>query len=135
MRGVGTSVPDRFSDPLSAALPDGGARARLRLRLAGALLFAAGALTMTAVLAAPDPDVSDHPALTSCAVVYALIAAILLAWRNAPTAVLHAICPAGTLGVPPRWPSPSRSGRRPSSTCGRCWSGLLPGVSGMWVET
>jgi diguanylate cyclase (GGDEF)-like protein len=94
---VGTSVPERFSDPLSAVMPDGGERARTRLRLAGALLFAAGAFTMTSVLAAPDPDASDHPALAACTVVYAAIAALLLAWRNAPGAVLHAICPAGTV--------------------------------------
>ena len=63
-RGVGSSVPERFTDPLSAVMPDGGERARTRLRLAGALLFGAGAITMAAVLVAPDPDPSDHPALS-----------------------------------------------------------------------
>ena len=53
---MGLSVPEPFTDPLSAVLPDGGERARTRLRLAGALLFAAGSLTLAAVLAAPDPD-------------------------------------------------------------------------------
>jgi diguanylate cyclase (GGDEF)-like protein len=88
-----------FTDPLSAGYPDADARARLRLRLAGALLFASGALTMGAVLAAPDPDTSDHPALTVCAVVYALVATVLVLWRRPPAAVLHAICPLGTIGT------------------------------------
>jgi diguanylate cyclase (GGDEF)-like protein len=96
---VGTSVPERFSDPLSAAMPDGAARARVRLRLAGALLFGAGSLTLAAVLAAPDPDTSDHAALTACAVVYGLVAAVLLLWRDPPAAVLHAICPGGTVAA------------------------------------
>jgi diguanylate cyclase (GGDEF)-like protein len=96
---VGPSAPEPFTDPLSAVLPDGGERARKRLRLAGALLFAAGALTMAAVLAAPDPDASDHPALTACAVAYALAAAVLMLWRRPPRAVLHAICPAGTIAA------------------------------------
>jgi diguanylate cyclase (GGDEF)-like protein len=96
---VGTSVPERFSDPLSAAVPDGGARARVRLRLAGALLFGAGALTMGAVLAAPDPDTSDHAALGACAIVWIVLAALLVVWRDPPDAVLHAICPAGTLSA------------------------------------
>ena len=39
---MGSSVPEPFTDPLSAVLPDGGERARHRLRLAGALLFGAG---------------------------------------------------------------------------------------------
>ena len=93
---MGTSVPEPFSDPLSAALPDGAARARVRLRLAGALLFGAGALTLAAVLAAPDPDTSDHAALSVCVAVYGAVAAILVLWRNPPEAVLHAICPGGT---------------------------------------
>ncbi len=98
-RGVGSSVPERFTDPLSAVMPDGGERARTRLRLAGALLFGAGAITMAAVLVAPDPDSSDHPALSACALVYALITALLVLWRRPPSAVLHAICPAGTLAA------------------------------------
>ena len=97
--GVGSSVPEPFTDPLSAVLPDGGERARTRLRLAGALLFASGSVTLGAVLAAPDPDPSDHPALTVCAVVYALVAAVLFLWRRPPRAVLHAICPAGTIAA------------------------------------
>jgi diguanylate cyclase (GGDEF)-like protein len=96
---VGPSVPERFSDPLSAAMPDGAERARTRLRLAGALLFGAGAATLAAVLAAPDPDVSDHRALSLCAVAYALIAVVLAGWRRPPGAVLHAICPLGTLAA------------------------------------
>ena len=51
------------------------------------------------MLAAPDPDPSDHPALTVCAVVYALIAALLMLWSRPPRAVLHAICPAGTIAA------------------------------------
>ena len=98
-RAVGTSVPERFSDPLSAAMPDGGTRARVRLRLAGALLFGAGSLTLAAVLAAPDPDTSDHASLIACAVVYGALAALLLLWRHPPGALLHAICPAGTLAA------------------------------------
>ena len=97
---MGASVPaERFSDPLSAALPDGGARARVRLRLAGALLFGAGAVTLAGVLAAPDPDTSDHVPLAICAAVYAVVALVLLAWRRPPSAVLHAICPAGTIAA------------------------------------
>ena len=64
---MGPPVPEPFTDPLSAVLPDGGERARTRLRLAGALLFGSGAVTMAAVLVAPDPDKSDHPALAVCA--------------------------------------------------------------------
>ena len=97
--GVGLSVPEPFSDPLSAVLPDGGERARTRMRLAGALLFATGALTLAAVLAAPDPDPSDHPALIACAVAYAILAAVLTLWQSPPRAVLHAICPAGTIAA------------------------------------
>ena len=97
--GVGTSVPERFSEPLSAAMPDGAARARVRLRLAGALLFGAGSLTLAAVLAAPDPDPSDHAALSVCALTYGLLSALLLLWRRPPAAVLHAICPAGTVAA------------------------------------
>ena len=96
---MGRSVPQPFTDPLSAVLPDAGERARTRLRLAGALLFASGSVTLAAVLAAPDPDPSDHPALTVCAVAYALIAAFLFLWRRPPRAVLHAICPAGTVAA------------------------------------
>ncbi len=97
--GVGRSVPEPFTDPLSAVLPDGGERARVRLRLAGALLFGAGSFTLAAVLAAPDPDASDHPALTGCAIAYALVAALLMLWSRPPRAVLHAICPAGTIAA------------------------------------
>jgi hypothetical protein len=80
-------------------MPEGGARARVRLRLAGALLFGAGSVTLAAVLAAPDPDVSDHRALGVCALAYGLLAALLLFWRRPPAAVLHAICPAGTIAA------------------------------------
>lgn len=98
-RGVGSSVPERFTDPLSAVMPDGGGRARRRLRFAGALLFGAGAITMAAVLVAPDPDPSDHPALSVRALAYAVITALLVLWRRPPSAALHAICPAGTLAA------------------------------------
>jgi diguanylate cyclase (GGDEF)-like protein len=80
-------------------MPDGGARARVRLRLAGALLFGAGALTMTAVLAAPDPDTSDHATLGTCALAWLLVAGLLVIWRDPPAAVLHAICPVGTISA------------------------------------
>jgi diguanylate cyclase (GGDEF)-like protein len=96
---VGSSVPERFTDPLSAVLPDGGERARHRLRVAGALLFGAGAVTLGSVLLVPDPDVSDHPPLAVCAAIYAVVAGILLLWRRPPATVLHAICPAGTLAA------------------------------------
>ena len=96
---MGSSDPERFTDPLSAVMPDGGERARKRLRLAGALLFGAGAVTLAAVLAVPDPDASDHPALAVCAAAYALVAALLVLWRRPPAAALHAICPAGTLAA------------------------------------
>jgi diguanylate cyclase (GGDEF)-like protein len=91
--------PERFSDPLSATQPDAERSAREHLRLAGTLLFGAGAVTLAAVLAAPDPDPSDHPALAACALVYALIAFVWFAWSNPPTAALHAICPLGTVAA------------------------------------
>ena len=75
------------------------ASARTRLRFAGALLFGAGAITMAAVLGAPDPDPSDHPALSVRALAYAVITALLVLWRRPPSAALHAICPAGTLAA------------------------------------
>jgi hypothetical protein len=96
---VGRSVSERFTDPLSAVLPDGGERARDRLRLAGALLFGAGSLTLAAVLAAPDPDTSDHGTLGACAAAFGLIAILLVLWRTPPRAVLHAICPVGTIAA------------------------------------
>ena len=96
---VGSSVPEPFTDPLSAVLPDGATRARTRLRIAGALLFGSGAVTLWSVLFAPDPDTADHPALAVCAAVYAVVALALLLWRGAPRAVLHAICPAGTVAA------------------------------------
>ena len=86
-------------DPLSAGEHDGGARARVRMRLAGALLLAAGAVTTALVLVAPDPDRSDHAALAVCSVAMALAAAFLLAVRNPPAALLHAICPAGSIAA------------------------------------
>jgi diguanylate cyclase (GGDEF)-like protein len=96
--GVGTSAPERITDPLSAVQPDADERARRRLRHAGALLFGAGAVTLGAVLGAPDPDVSDHAALGACAVLYGLAALVLLLWRP-PAALLHAICPLGTVAA------------------------------------
>ena len=88
-----------ISDPLSGIAPDAGAHARARLRLSGALLLGAGAVTLAAVLAAPDPDPSDHRSLMLCAAVFAVGAAVLAVWRSAPDAVLHLICPLGTLGT------------------------------------
>jgi diguanylate cyclase (GGDEF)-like protein len=96
---VGRSAPEPFTDPLSAVLPDGGERARTRLRQAGALLFGAGAVTLGAVLGAPDPDPSDHSALALAAVSYGLLALVLAVWSRPPAAVLHAICPAGTVAA------------------------------------
>jgi diguanylate cyclase (GGDEF)-like protein len=92
-------VPGAITDPLSGAAPDGGVRARARLRFSGALLFGAGAVTLAAVLTAPDPDPSDHRALLICAAVFALAAAVLGAWRRAPDPVLHLICPLGTVAT------------------------------------
>jgi diguanylate cyclase (GGDEF)-like protein len=88
-----------ISDPLSGGEPDGGARARARLRLAGAGLFAAGAVTLASVLAAPDPDPSDQGPLLICAAALALVAIGLAGWRRPPEAVLHAICPLGTVAT------------------------------------
>jgi diguanylate cyclase (GGDEF)-like protein len=90
---------NRISDPLGGVAPDAGRRARARLRLAGALLFGAGAVTLAAVLTAPDPDPSDHPALLTCSAAFALVAAILAAWRTAPDELLHMICPLGTIAT------------------------------------
>ena len=78
-------------------MPDGGERARARLRLVSAVLLFAGALTLIAVLAAPDPDPSDHGALIACAVAYAVLGLALVFWRTPPDAVLRGLCPLGTL--------------------------------------
>ena len=94
-RRWGREVPPQpFTDPLSG---DDAGRARRRLRHAGALLYAAGAGTLGLVLVSPDPDPSDHVALGACAGLCAALALVLLLWRRAPAAVLHAICPAGSL--------------------------------------
>src|SRR4051812_27470074 len=88
-----------ISDPLSGTSPDGGQRARALLRRFGALLFGAGAVTLASVLTAPDPDPSDHHSLLLCAGALAVVAAVLALWRNAPDAVLHIICPLGTVAT------------------------------------
>ena len=92
-------VKARISDPLSGIAPDAGAIARTRLRQSGALLFAAGGVTLAAVLTAPDPDPSDHGSLLICAAIFAVAAAVLITWRNVPDALLHLICPLGTVGT------------------------------------
>jgi diguanylate cyclase (GGDEF)-like protein len=84
-----------ISDPLRAGDPRADVRARERLRVAGALLLAAAALTLGGVLALPDPDPSDHAPLAALAGGCALLAALLAAWRRPPSVVLHAICPLG----------------------------------------
>ena len=89
----------RISDPLAGGSPDAGARAKARLRLAGALMLGVGAVTLAAVLTAPDPDPSDHRALLICAAVFAVVATILTVWRGAPAVVLHAVIPAGTIAT------------------------------------
>src|SRR5215217_7450696 len=66
-----------ISDPLSGTSPDGGERARARLRRLGALLFGSGAVTLASVLTAPDPDPSDHHSLLLCAGALAVVAAVL----------------------------------------------------------
>ena len=92
-------VKTRITDPLSGISPDAPARARDRLRRSGALLFGAGAVTLAAVLTAPDPDPSDHRSLLICSAVFALAAAILAVWRGVPELVLHLICPLGTVAT------------------------------------
>ena len=52
-------------------------------------------MTLASVLAAPDPDPSDHHSLLLCAGALAVVAAVLALWRTAPDAVLHLICPLG----------------------------------------
>jgi len=88
-----------ISDPLNGIAPDAGARARTRLRLSGTLLFGAGAVTLAAVLVAPDPDPSDHGALLVCAAIFAVAAAILAVWRHPPDLLLHLICPLGAVAT------------------------------------
>ena len=75
------------------------ARARDRLRRSGALLFGAGAVTLAAVLTAPDPDPSNHRSLLICSAVFALAAASLAVWRGVPELVLHLVCPLGTVAT------------------------------------
>jgi diguanylate cyclase (GGDEF)-like protein len=62
-------------------------------------MLAVGAVTLAAVLTAPDPDPSDHRSLLTCAVIFAVVAAGLAAWRCAPDVVLHVICPLGTVAT------------------------------------
>ena len=88
-----------ISDPLNDFSPEAGARARTRLRLAGTLLFGVGAVTLASVLAAPDPDPSDHRALLTCAAIFAVAAAVLAVWRRPPDLVLHLICPLGAVAT------------------------------------
>jgi diguanylate cyclase (GGDEF)-like protein len=87
-----------FGDPLLPATA-GAAATRARLRLAGAILFGAGAATLAAVLASPDPDTSDHAPLAACGIGFAVVAIVLLAWRRAPDIVLRAICPLGSVAT------------------------------------
>jgi diguanylate cyclase (GGDEF)-like protein len=96
---VPSTRPQRIIDPLSGGDPEGGPGAPGRLRLAGALLFGTGAFTLAAVLTAPDPDPSDHRALAICGALYAIASVVLLAWRRPPSAVLHAICPLGSVAT------------------------------------
>jgi diguanylate cyclase (GGDEF)-like protein len=92
-------VKSGISDPLGGTSPDAGTRAKSRLRRSGALMLGVGAVTLAAVLTAPDPDPSDHGSLLICAAVFALVAALLAVWRGAPDAVLHLICPLGTVAT------------------------------------
>jgi diguanylate cyclase (GGDEF)-like protein len=62
-------------------------------------MLGVGAVTLAAVLTAPDPDPSDHRSLLICAAIFAAVAATLALWRTAPDAVLHLICPIGTLAT------------------------------------
>jgi diguanylate cyclase (GGDEF)-like protein len=89
----------RVIDPSRLVDDRNGPSAQRRLRHAGALLFGAGAATLAAVTLAPDPDPSDHPALLRCAALCALAALVLLLWRRAPGAALHAVPALGALAV------------------------------------
>ena len=62
-------------------------------------MLGVGAVTLAAVLTAPDPDPSDHRSLLICAAIFAAVAATLALWRSAPDAILHLICPVGTLAT------------------------------------
>ncbi len=62
-------------------------------------MLGVGAVTLAAVLTAPDPDPSDHRSLLTCAAIFALVATILAVWRSAPDVVLHLICPLGTVAT------------------------------------
>ncbi|MGZ6641648.1 MAG: GGDEF domain-containing protein [Solirubrobacteraceae bacterium] len=86
-----------ITDPLSAGHADRHSVARERLRRTGAALYGVAGLVQLAVLLAPDPDTSDHTGLAVIGVVCLAVAALLALWRRPPLAVLHLICPAGTV--------------------------------------
>ncbi|MGZ4269434.1 MAG: GGDEF domain-containing protein [Solirubrobacteraceae bacterium] len=86
-----------ITDPLSAGHADRHSVARERLRRTGAALYGVAGLVQLAVLLAPDPDTSDHTGLAVIGVVCLAVAALLALWRRPPPAVLHLICPAGTV--------------------------------------
>ena len=74
-------------------------------------MLGVGAVTLAAVLTAPDPDPSDHRSLLICAAIFALVATILAVWRSAPDVGPAPDLPARHASPrPSRWASPSRSG-------------------------
>ena len=91
------SSPMAITDPLSVGHADRQTVARERLRRTAATLYAASAATQLVVLVAPDPDPSDHAGLACVGLACGLLALLLLLWRRPPVAVLHLICPLGTL--------------------------------------
>ena len=64
-------VKTRISDPLERELARRRRARQGALRLSGALMLGVGAVTLAAVLTAPDPDPSDHRPLLICAAVFA----------------------------------------------------------------
>ncbi len=89
-------TPASFTPSVHTALPGISIR---DIRVATGLLFAAGALSILALHAAPDPDPSDQPALLCVGLVYSVVGIALLVWRSAPDGAISGALTAGILGI------------------------------------